>query len=90
MKKCQSVVYPQRRLTYEEWIEALRKEQNVNVSGLYKSRSIEKRVRIDEAKNYKTPQSLQVRREGILFGMKNLLNNLHGMVRLPNLFGKIK
>lgn len=88
MIKYQSVVYPQRKLTYEEWIDVLKKEQNVNVSGLYKGRSIEERVAIDEARQYKIPQRVQVRKTGILFGVKNLLSTLNGMVRLPILSGK--
>lgn len=89
MIKYQSVVYPQKKLTYEEWIESLRKEQNVNVSGLYNGRSIERRVTIDETIRYKLSQNVQDDREsGILFGVKNLLSKFNGMVRLPILFSR--
>lgn len=66
MTNYQSVVYPQRKLTYEEWIDVLKKEQNVNVSGLYKGRSIEERVAIDEARQYKIPQRVQSKGTGTI------------------------
>jgi hypothetical protein len=86
--KNKTTVYPQKKLQYNEWIETLKNEQNVFVSSLYKGRSIEQRVLIDDARQYQIPQSLQVKRTGILFGVKNVLSNLYGMVKLPNLFGK--
>jgi hypothetical protein len=88
MVKNKTTVYPQKKLSYHEWIESLKDERKVFVSSLYKGRSIEERVAIDEARQYKIPQSLQVKKTGILFGVKNLLGTLNGMVRLPNLFGK--
>jgi hypothetical protein len=91
MLKIQPVTHQKRTLTYEEWIESLKREQNVIVSGLYRAKSIEQRVMIDESIQYKN-EILRVvqddRESGILFGVKNLLSKFNGMVRLPILFGK--
>jgi hypothetical protein len=89
MLKIQPITQQKRNLTYEEWTETLRKEHNVIVSGLYKGRSIERRVMIDEYREYEIPQNNMYDREmGILFGVKTLLSKFNGMVRLPILFGK--
>jgi hypothetical protein len=60
MLKVQPKSHQQRVLTYEEWIETLKREQNVIVSGLYRAKSIEQRVMIDESIQYKNKLSQNV------------------------------
>lgn len=72
MIKHQSVIHPERRGTYEEWIELLRKEHNVIVSGLYLGRSIQERVNIDDAINYRSPEAIKIEKINITRQLKNL------------------
>jgi hypothetical protein len=72
MIKHQSVIHPERRRTYEEWIELLRKEHNVIVSGLYLGRSIQERVNIDDAINYRSPEAIKIEKINITRQLKNL------------------
>jgi hypothetical protein len=72
MIKHQSVIHPERRRTYEEWIELLRKEHNVIVSGLYLGRSIQERVNIDDAINYRSPDAIKIEKINITRQLKNL------------------
>jgi hypothetical protein len=89
MLKIQPITQQKRNLTYEEWIEALKRERKVIVSGLHKSKSIEQRIMIDESREYQIPQNVQENREmGILFGIKHFLSKFDGMVRFPILFGR--
>jgi hypothetical protein len=82
-------MFKDRPKTYEEWIEVLKRERNVQVSILYKNKSIEQRIIIDESRDYQIPQSIRINREmGILFGIKNLISKFNGMTRIPILSGK--
>lgn len=62
--KIKSVVHPQKKLTYEEWVETLKKERKVVVSGLARAKSVGTRILIEESLEYKIPQRVQ---PGILF-----------------------
>lgn len=87
MLKIQPITHQKRTLTYEEWIESLKREQNVIVSGLYRAKSIEQRVMIDEAKEYKREYSQLIkedRKTGILFGIKHFLSGLNGILKPSN------
>lgn len=72
-----STVYPERQLTYQEWVDELRIHEKVIVSSKYHSKSIEERVMIDEANEFK-----KEREESLI--------KTSGTVEPRILFGKLK
>lgn len=65
-------------LTYDEWVETLRREHNVIVSGKYLAKSVENRIAIEESLMIKMEnEKLLKKNDGtaehpILFGIKKL------------------
>lgn len=69
-----STVFPPEKLTYDEWVDTLKREQNVIVSSKFLAKSVENRIARDEA---------------ILLKMEheNLLKKTDGTAKHPILFG---
>jgi hypothetical protein len=47
--KIMSTSEPYKQLSYQEWVDELRIKENVIVSSKYHARTIEQRIRVDEA-----------------------------------------
>jgi hypothetical protein len=81
--KILSTAEPQKKLTYQEWVDELRIQENVIVSSKYHARTIEQRIRVDEAiqmkremENSKENFSDGTAEPRILFGMLKTVLNL--------------
>ncbi len=71
-----TTVYPPEELTYQEWVDKLRIEQNVVVSSKFLAKSIEKRIQVDEAimMGLENQVTQEESKPSILLGIKNFLN----------------
>jgi predicted secreted Zn-dependent protease len=81
--KIQSTATPEKELTYQEWVDELRTQENVIVSSKYHSRTIEQRIRVDEAIQLKREMETSEEKVSdgtaeprILFGMLRTVINL--------------
>lgn len=72
-----STAQPEKQLTYQEWVDELRIHEKVIVSSKYHSKSIEERVMIDEANEFKREH-------------EESLIKTSGTVEPRILFGKLK
>jgi len=81
--KIQSTATPEKELTYQEWVDELRTQENVIVSSKYHSRTIEQRIRVDESIQLKREMETSEEKVSdgtaeprILFGMLRTVINL--------------
>ncbi len=81
--KIQSTATPEKELTYQEWVDELRIQENVIVSSKYHSRTIEQRIRVDESIQLKREMETSEEKVSdgtaeprILFGMLRTVINL--------------
>jgi adenine specific DNA methylase Mod len=81
--KIQSTATPEKELTYQEWVDELRTQENVIVSSKYHSRTIEQRIRVDESIQLKREMETSEEKVSdgtaeprILFGMLRTVLNL--------------
>ena len=81
--KILSTAEPQEELTYQEWVDALRTQETVIVSSKYHARTIEQRIKVDEAlqmkremENSEVKFSDGTAEPRILFGMLKTVLNL--------------
>ena len=81
--KILSTAEPQEELTYQEWVDALKTQENVIVSSKYHARTIEQRIKVDEAiqmkremENSEVKFSDGIAEPRILFGMLKTVLNL--------------
>ena len=81
--KIQSTAAPEKELTYQEWVDELRIQENVIVSSKYHSRTIEQRIRVEEALQLKREMETSEEKVSdgtaeprILFGMLRTVINL--------------
>jgi len=81
--KIQSTATPEKELTYQEWVDELRTQENVIVSSKYHSRTIEQRIRVDESIQLKREMGTSEEKVSdgtaeprILFGMLRTVLNL--------------
>lgn len=76
-----TTVYPTENLSYQEWVDMLKKEHNVVVSGKFLAKSIEDRIKAEDAIHYKMDYQKHLRgdeeevRPSILFGIKKFLDS---------------
>jgi|694.fasta_scaffold69847_3 hypothetical protein len=79
--KPMTTVYPTEILTYHEWVDILKEEHNVIVSSKFLAKSVEDRIRTDEAIMYRLENQKHLRgdeeevRPSILFGIKRFLDS---------------
>lgn len=69
-----STVFPPEKLSYDEWVDTLKREQNVIVSSKFLAKSVERRIAADE--------SILLKMEN-----ENILKKNDGTVKHPILFG---
>jgi len=77
--KPRTTVYPDVKLSYHEWVDSLKKEFNVVVSGKFHAKTIEERIKAEDAALYKQEferekKTQEEAKPSILFGIKNFLN----------------
>ena len=79
--KSQSTTLPEQTLTHQEWVDYLKEKENIIVSGKFLAKSIEDRIRADEARMIQEEYEMKNISDGtaeprILFGIKTFLINL--------------